>query len=84
MEYYESRQPGLGLDFLQEIDSSIETIRNAPERRRLHDDGTRRDLPSRFPYLVVYLCDEELIWILALAHCKRRPRYWADRIRSAE
>ena len=84
VEYYEDRQPGLGLDFLQEIKWSIETIRSAPERWRLHADGTRRYLTPRFPYLAVYLYERDHIWILTFAHCKRQPRYWANRIQNAE
>ena len=84
VEHYEGNQPGLGLDFLNEVESSLQAIEHAPDRWRRHDDGTRRYLTQRFPYLVVYLSEGDQIWIVAFAHCRRRPRYWADRLRSAE
>jgi toxin ParE1/3/4 len=79
--YYENKAPGLGLDFAAEIERSVQAIRQSPERWPLRDDGTRRCLTPRFPFLVVYTCFNDHIWILAFAHCKRRPEYWSDRVR---
>jgi toxin ParE1/3/4 len=64
--YYENKAPGLGLDFAAEIERSVQAIRQSPERW--------------FPFLVVYTCFNDHIWILAFAHCKRRPEYWSDRV----
>lgn len=83
-EYYESKSPGLGLDFLTEVETSIESIRRFPQQWPVREDGTRRCLVHRFPYLVVYMYLKQHIWILAIAHCKRRPHYWKDRISGAE
>lgn len=52
--YYEERAPGLGLDFETEIERSVQAIAEHPERWPLREDGTRRYLTHRFPYLVVY------------------------------
>jgi toxin ParE1/3/4 len=84
VEYYESRSPGLGLDLQAEIEASVHAISSAPDRWPLRDDGTRRYLTNRFPYLVVYMHLPDLIWIIALAHCKRNPRYWSARIMKAD
>jgi hypothetical protein len=32
----------------------------------------------------VEVCLNEHIWLIAIAHCKRRPGYWIDRIKTAE
>lgn len=82
--YYEDRASGLGLDFETEIQRSVQSIVEHPERWRLRPDGTRRCLTHRFPYLVVYAYENGHVWILAFAHCKRRPAYWRSRIRGAE
>lgn len=84
VEYYESRSPGLGLDFHTEIEASVDAISQSPDRWPARDDGTRRYLTHRFPYVVVYVRLPDHIWIIAFAHCKRRPQYWSDRIRKAE
>ncbi len=79
--YYEDRAMGLGLDFETAIERSMQSIAEHPERWPLRADGTRRYLVQRFPYLVVYAYVKHHVWILAVAHCKRRPAYWQDRIR---
>jgi len=82
--YYEDKAVGLGLDFEAEVDQSAGTIREWPERWPLREDGTRRYLTRRFPFLVVYTYLNEHIWIVAFAHCKRKPGYWANRMQPAE
>ena len=84
MGYYEERSPGLGLDFEAEVEASVDAIRDFPERWPVRPDGTRRYLTPRFPYVVVYLYLQDHIWVIAIAHCKRRPGYWANRIGTAE
>ena len=83
VEYYESRLPGLGFDFQTEIEASVQTIAQSPDRWPLRVDGTRRYLTHRFPYVVVYIHLSDQIWIIAFAHCKRKPRYWSDRVKKA-
>jgi len=78
--FYEDRARGLGLDFAGEIERSLQVIADHPDRWPLREDGTRRLLTHRFPYLVVYAHANQRIWILAIAHCKRRPSYWQNRI----
>lgn len=77
--YYEDKAKGLGIDFESEVERSLHTIRESPERWPLRHDGTRRYLTHRFPFLVVYIYRTDHIWILAFAHCKRRSGYWARR-----
>ncbi len=78
--YYESQRDGLGREFLREFDAATvwiqqnveahpETIDRQPRKRRL----------ARFPYTVHYAVLDEMIWIAAVAHQKRRPGYWSRR-----
>lgn len=82
--YYEDKSTGLGLDFMTEIERSLSSISEHPERWPLRSDGTRRYLAHRFPFLVVYTCEHDRVWVLAIAHCKRRPAYWRSRLGGAE
>jgi hypothetical protein len=36
---------------------------------------------QRFPYSIIYLVERNEIVIVAVAHHKRRPGYWLDRLR---
>ena len=42
--------------------------------------GTRRVLLKKFPYFVVFFDWRDEIYIVAVAHAKRRPGYWKRRI----
>jgi toxin ParE1/3/4 len=79
--YYEDKASGLGLDFEAEVEKALLVIGQSPERWPLRGDGTRRYLIHRFPFVVVYTYLNDHIWIIACAHCKRRPEYWSDRLR---
>lgn len=79
--YYENKSKGLGLDLQKEIKSAIEIIRRFPECCASRKDETHRYLIQRFPYLLIYLYHNNHIWILAFAHCKRKPEYWSQRIK---
>lgn len=82
--FYEDKSPGLGLDFAAEIERSMQIIVDFPEISVLHADGTRRYLAHRFPYLIIYTSQDDHVWILAIAHCKRRPAYWRSRIQKTK
>ena len=52
--YYETQAPGLGIDFLDKIDSAIHDIGTHPERWPIVCSNTRRRLIHRFPYALLY------------------------------
>lgn len=79
--YYEKKATGLGLDLESEIESAVQTIAEHPGRWPLRQDGTRRYLAHRFPYIVIYAYEQDHVWLLAVAHSKQRPSYWHNRIR---
>src|SRR5262249_46959945 len=45
------------------------------------DLPTRRVLLRRFPYAIVFLEVDATVRILAIAHQRRRPGYWIERLR---
>lgn len=76
-EWYDEREPGLGLKFLAAVRATVTIIVGQPQRWRLMT-GSRRALLGRFPYAVVYReLNDHSIEIVAIAHFKRRPHYWA-------
>jgi plasmid stabilization system protein ParE len=78
-DWYEARRDGLGVEFVHAVREKIATLLDAPTRWRLVR-GTRRALLGRFPYAIVYReVSADEIEIVAIAHFKRRPRYWARR-----
>lgn len=77
--WYDTQRVGLGAELIEAVDAKLDRILEAPRRWPLLH-GTRRALVGRFPYALVYreLPDGE-IEIVAVAHAKRRPRYWGRR-----
>lgn len=77
--YYESRQAGLGVRFLDVIDEALERIALDPFVWPPADDDVRRCLTRVFPFGLFYTIEPEFILILAVAHLAREPGYWASR-----
>ena len=78
-DWYEARRPGLGRQFVDAVHAKVDDIVDGPERWPL-SAGTRRALMTRFPYAVVYrVAGDDVVEIVAVAHLKRRPKYWARR-----
>ena len=81
--WYSEQLPGLGDDFLAEIDRALEIIRASPEaHRKLHREF-RRVLTRRFPYAVFYTIQNDRIVVFAVLHTARDPRLWRKRGRNA-
>ena len=78
--YYEEENQGLGLEYLSEVERAANLLIRYPNSGSVIRGFVRRLILPRFPYSFLYrVVDEELIRILAVAHHKRKPRYWVDR-----
>jgi plasmid stabilization system protein ParE len=81
---YESRSPGLGARFLDELEGILPQVGQSPESYPRHPFtqkrlGIRRALLRRFPYEIVFRFDGKAVTVLAVAHTARRPAYWRGR-----
>ena len=79
-EWYESEQPGLGLEFLGEIRAAYARILDGPFKYEELRSGIRRALTRRFPYAVYFSVDDDLIVIIAVLDTARDPAEWQFRI----
>lgn len=78
-EYYESRLPGLGADFLGELGSLFGLLKENPEIGAVIEAPYRRVVLNRFPFSVVYRLKGSALRIMAVAHQRRKPGYWRGR-----
>jgi plasmid stabilization system protein ParE len=83
--YYEEQREHLGIEFFDAVDATIDHILEMPRAGALvprmpPDLPVRRRAVARFPYHVVYLEVGTNIRILAIAHDRRKPGYWKDRV----
>jgi len=79
VDYYEECQPGLGLEFTQEVYAAIARVIQFPEAWSPISKNTRRCLVSRFPFGVIYRVKSGYIEVVAVADLRRRPGYWQNR-----
>lgn len=82
VDYYESREPGLGLRFRTEAQSVFERILRNPELPRLRRDLYRRVNFPVFTHYAAYIIRFEVIWVVAIAHAHRKPEFWLTRAQS--
>jgi len=81
-EHYEEQAGDLGAQFIDEVERAVRFIEEHPglglsigEAGRL-----RRWTLRRFPYYVIYYAEAEILHILAIAHQRRKPGYWKNRV----
>ena len=83
INWYEEKQPGLGLEFLGAIDLALRSIGDAPERHATWSTNPRyrRFALGRFPNAVFFHVATHGPEVVAIAHFKRSPGYWRRRLR---
>jgi plasmid stabilization system protein ParE len=81
--WYEEKRPGLGIEFVAVVDGAFESILENPEACPAWraDRPYRNRFLKRFPYVVFFRMDAATVEIIAVAHAKRRPGYWLERLR---
>ena len=77
--WYAGRSQHAAEQFDAEFDKALETISTNPRRFPLCDERHRFYLMDRYPYQVIYREEHDDVIVIAVAHAKRRPRYWAGR-----
>ncbi len=79
ISYYEKKQPGFGRRFKVEVEQTLRWLSEHSEVCRLRPSGYRRLNLRIFPYYIPYIIRGSTLWILAVAHERRKPEYWVQR-----
>jgi toxin ParE1/3/4 len=69
----------LGRAFVEKFERTVNFVLANPRMGAVFDRERRRYLFRRFPYSVIYEVRDDELRVLAVAHHRQRPRYWADR-----
>ena len=79
--WYDSREAGLGLELISEINSAILRALKGPEafRRVRRNPEVRRVLTRRFPYRIFFIVRSDAIVVFAILHAARHDRVWKHR-----
>ncbi len=80
-EWYYQRSPSVADRFTDALQEALESIAARPSRWSPIPGyiGTRRCPVRKFPYYVVFRKRESGLEVVAVAHQKRKPGYWAGR-----
>lgn len=79
--WYEVRRPGLGGEFLDAIESAVESLLAFPEACPVDYRDARRCLLERFPYCLYYRVESDGVVVVALLHAARDPARKRRRLR---
>lgn len=77
--WYGERSPGLGAQFVVEIDRAIQLAAKDPLRCPVVLGDVRCIRARRFPYSVFYRVESQRVVVLAVFHASRDPRAWQQR-----
>ena len=81
---YESQEPGLGKRFEEEVEWAIRWLVENPNSLPLRGGIYRRLNLHIFPYYIPFVVRSSTLWVMAVAHQRRRPEYWIRRTRRIE
>jgi len=78
-DWYQKQADGLGDDFLNELESAYQAVSELPNTWPKFQNNFRRFLLSKFPFSIIYRASNELVYVVAVMHNSRKPKYWLKR-----
>jgi plasmid stabilization system protein ParE len=79
-QFYEARAQGLGVQFLDATERAVRLLDAHPDLGSPLSPTIRSFPVHRFPYCLVYRREPDRLFIVAVAHQRRRPQYWTGRV----
>ena len=79
-DWYAARSTRAAQRFVAAVDAALTSLANDP-MRFASSDCVHHECPvNEFPFRIVYRVVDDGVLIVAVAHAKRRPGYWRDRV----
>ena len=78
--WYAERSISAARRFRDDLLAAFSAAAESPLRYPAYLHGTRRVVLRRFPYFIVFFDWHDEVYIVAVAHAKRRPGYWKRRV----
>ncbi len=79
-DWYLARSLDASITFLTDVYDALDIVTDARQRWPKYLYGTRRYVLRRFPFSIIYLDDPDVVNVVAVAHNKRKPGYWKERL----
>jgi toxin ParE1/3/4 len=85
--YLANARVGVATRFLESVERSFAALGETPDAFPAVDEWNdvvlRRVLVRGFPYQIIFGRLSGELWVFAIAHMRRRPGYWRDRLQRA-
>ena len=78
--WYRERSLIAAINFESAFERAIGRIRQAPQRWPIYIADFRKYALRQFPFSIVYQDFSSEILVFAVAHGRRQPGYWRDRV----
>jgi toxin ParE1/3/4 len=79
-EAIRERSDKLASEFRNLVVSAEELVQRSPESWAVYLLETRGFRFQNFPFVLAYVIRSQQVFIVALAHTKRKPGYWRERL----
>lgn len=79
--FYEAHSKGLGWRFLRAVQDAEARIARSPHAFPFLDEPIRKCVLAGFPFNLLFQIDADGLFVVAVAHQRRRPGYWRRRLR---
>jgi hypothetical protein len=80
LAWYRDRSLVAALNFESVFELAAERIGETPQRWPIYYRDFRKYILKQFPFSIVYQDFSNEIMVFAVAHGRRRPGYWKDRV----
>ena len=80
LAWYRKRSLIAAINFESAFEQAVERIKEAPERWPIYFQHFRKYTLRQFPFSLVYRDLSSETVVFAVAHGRRRPGYWMDRV----
>ena len=80
--WYEQQKVDLGEEFLMALDAAEKTIVRNPRASRIRfKKKVRAHVVDRFPYLILYIIEQDDINVISVFNTPQHPGKWKQRIK---
>jgi toxin ParE1/3/4 len=72
-DWYESKREGLGIEFLDALESFFDSLQRNPFTYSYYDEPVRQGKMSRFPYVIVYEVFDKKLIVYSVFMARQNP-----------
>ena len=77
--WYKARNSTAAEGFRSEAMTAIDRLSSLADSKPADIEGNRIWVLRHFPYSIVYIVMDNLVTVIAVAHHRRSPHYWAEK-----